>query len=72
MTILENIRGPRDLKALSETELRELSEADLLALTWLPDAVGTAVYRRLHGLDTPSPTEKRRAEVASSATMDES
>ena len=26
MTILENIRGPRDLKALSKAELRELSE----------------------------------------------
>ena len=26
MTILESIRGPRDLKALSEAELGELSE----------------------------------------------
>ena len=26
MTILENIRGPRDLKALSESDLGELSE----------------------------------------------
>ena len=37
----------------SVKKLRELAEEDLHALTWLPDAVGTAVYRRLHGLDTP-------------------
>ena len=35
----------------SVKKLRELTEEDLLALAWLPDAVGTAVYERLHGLD---------------------
>jgi excinuclease ABC subunit C len=32
----------------SVKRLRELEEADLLALGWLPDAVGRAVYERLH------------------------
>jgi excinuclease ABC subunit C len=32
-------------------KLRELPEETFLALSWLPDAVGTAVYRRLHRLD---------------------
>jgi excinuclease ABC subunit C len=31
--------------------MRELSEDDLLGLTWLPDPVGRAVYARLHGLE---------------------
>jgi hypothetical protein len=29
-------------------KLRALDETDLLALTWLPDAVGRAVYEKLH------------------------
>ena len=37
----------------SVKKLRELSEEELHALSWLPDAVGTAVYKRLHNLDTP-------------------
>jgi excinuclease UvrABC nuclease subunit len=36
-------------------KLRELPEEAFLALTWLPNAVGTAVYRRLHKLDAPEP-----------------
>ncbi len=32
----------------SVKRLRALDEADLLALTWLPDPVGRAVYARLH------------------------
>jgi excinuclease ABC subunit C len=32
----------------SVKKLRALDETDLLALTWLPDAVGHAVYERLH------------------------
>jgi excinuclease ABC subunit C len=37
----------------SVKKLRELSEDELVARTWLPDAVAKAVYARLHGLDTP-------------------
>jgi excinuclease ABC subunit C len=33
--------------------LRELSEEDLLAVPWLPDAVGRATYAHIHGLVTP-------------------
>jgi len=50
----------------SVKKLRALAEEDLLALTWLPDPVGTAVYRRLHNLDTPDPAPHPR----SGATMD--
>ena len=52
----------------SVKKLRTLTEEDLRALTWLPDPVGTAVYRRLHNLDTPEPGSRRRP----GATMDES
>jgi len=52
----------------SVKKLRTLTEEDLRALTWLPDPVGTAVYRRLHNLDPPEPGSQRR----SGATMDES
>jgi excinuclease ABC subunit C len=52
----------------SVKKVRELAEEDLLALTWLPDPVGTAVYRRLHKLDAPEPSGRSR----SGATMDES
>jgi excinuclease ABC subunit C len=51
----------------SVKKLRSLAEEDLLALTWLPDPVGTAVYRRLHNLDTADPAPHTR----SGATMDE-
>jgi len=51
----------------SVKKLRALAEEDLLALAWLPDPVGHAVYRRLHNLDTPNPAPHTR----SGATMDE-
>jgi excinuclease ABC subunit C len=51
----------------SVKKLRTLAEEDLLALTWLPDPVGTAVYRRLHNLETSDPAGHTR----SGATMDE-
>ena len=51
----------------SVKKLRELSEEDLIALSWLPDAVARAVFKRLHGLDTP---DKRTGPVPSGATMD--
>jgi excinuclease ABC subunit C len=35
----------------SVKKLRELEEDQLVALTWLPDAVGRAVYARLHGIE---------------------
>jgi excinuclease ABC subunit C len=42
-------RRTRLLRAFGSVKrLRELEEADLLALGWLPDAVGRAVYERLH------------------------
>jgi excinuclease ABC subunit C len=50
----------------SVKKLRALTEEDLLALTWLPDPVGTAVYRRLHNLDTADPA----VPTGSGATMD--
>ena len=34
----------------SVKKLRELDEAELVALPWLPDAVGRAVHAKLHGL----------------------
>ncbi|MGO9874278.1 MAG: excinuclease ABC subunit UvrC [Acidimicrobiia bacterium] len=62
-------RKQRLLRAYgSVKKLRTLTEEDLRALTWLPDPVGTAVYRRLHNLDTPDPAPHRRT----GATMDES
>jgi excinuclease ABC subunit C len=38
----------------SVKRLRDVSEDDLLALSWLPDAVGRALYARLHGLAVPA------------------
>src|SRR5689334_23300567 len=59
-------RKARLLKELgSVKKLREREEDEFLALTWLPDAVGTAVYRRLHRLDEPD----RPAPARRSATM---
>ena len=64
-------RRQRLLKEVgSVKKLRELSEEDLLALTWLPDAVGTAVYRGCTGSTTPS--DRATPPSAASATMDES
>jgi excinuclease ABC subunit C len=45
-------RKKRLLKELgSVKKMRELDEEQFLALPWLPDAVGRAVYARLHGLE---------------------
>jgi excinuclease ABC subunit C len=45
-------RRTRLLKEFGSVKrLRQLAEADLLALPWLPDAVARAVYARLHGLE---------------------
>jgi excinuclease ABC subunit C len=52
----------------SVKKLRELPEETFLALTWLPDAVGTAVYRRLHKLDEP----ERTSRIRPGATMEDS
>ncbi len=51
--------GPTRKKRLlkefgSVKKLRELDEQQLLALPWLPDAVGSAVYARLHGTERAS------------------
>jgi hypothetical protein len=35
----------------SVKKLRDVDEAELVALPWLPEAVGRAVYARLHGTD---------------------
>ena len=60
-------RKQRLLKEVGSVKrLRELTEEELLAPTWLPDAVGRAVFARLHGLDTPD----RPRPPAASATMD--
>ena len=60
-------RKQRLLKEVgSVKKLREVSEADLHALSWLPDAVGTAVYKRLHNLDDTGSSKRERP----SATMD--
>jgi excinuclease ABC subunit C len=48
-------RRARLLKEFGSVKrLRALSEAELQALAWLPDAVGRATYARLHGLAAPS------------------
>jgi excinuclease ABC subunit C len=57
-SVLDDIAGlgPTRKKRLlkefgSVKKLRELEEEQLVALTWLPDAVGRAVYARLHGTE---------------------
>ena len=50
----------------SVKRLRTLSEEELLARSWLPDAVGRAVYARLHGLEGSD----RVRPPAGGATMD--
>jgi excinuclease ABC subunit C len=48
-------RRARLLRELgSVRKLRELSEDDLVALRWLPDRVGRALYQHLHGGSVPS------------------
>jgi excinuclease ABC subunit C len=60
-SVLDNIPGlgPTRKKRLmkdfgSVKKMRELEESDFLALPWLPDPVGKAVYARLHGLERAS------------------
>ena len=48
--------GPTRKKRLlkefgSVKQLRTLEESDLLALSWLPDEVGRAVFTQLHPMD---------------------
>src|SRR5262249_6375724 len=38
-------------QAGSVKKLREMTEEDLVAVSWLPDTVARAVYARLHGMD---------------------
>jgi hypothetical protein len=38
--------------------LRALSEEELVALPWLPDAVARATFARLHGLAPADATKK--------------
>jgi excinuclease ABC subunit C len=52
----------------SVKKLRELTEDELVARTWLPDAVAKAVFARLHGLDTPD----RARTPSGGATMEAS
>jgi excinuclease ABC subunit C len=48
-------RRARLLKEFGSVKrLRELDEADLVALSWLPDAVARAIYARLQGLPLPA------------------
>jgi len=61
-------RKTRLLRELgSVKKMRELPEEAFRELSWLPDQVGTAVYRRLHKLDEPD----RVSEIRRSATMEE-
>jgi excinuclease ABC subunit C len=47
----------------SVKKLRELSEEEVVALPWLPDTVGRALYERLHGgSPTPGAPERRAPE----------
>jgi excinuclease ABC subunit C len=57
-SILDDINGlgPTRKKRLlkefgSVRKLRELDEEQFVALSWLPDAVGKAVFAKLHGLE---------------------
>jgi excinuclease ABC subunit C len=49
----------------SVKKLRQLDEEELVALSWLPDAVARAVYARLQGLPLPG-TEPATMEPAQS------
>jgi len=75
VSVLDGIAGlgpGRKQRLLREVgsvkKLRELSEDELVARTWLPDAVAKAVYARLHGLDPPD----RTLRPAEGATIEES
>ncbi|HEX5615753.1 MAG TPA: excinuclease ABC subunit UvrC [Acidimicrobiia bacterium] len=55
-------------------KLRALSEADLLAISWLPDAVGRALHDRLHGPGggvATTPSRDGASTPASGATIDD-
>jgi excinuclease ABC subunit C len=59
-SVLDDIPGlgPTRRKRLlkefgSVKRIRALDESELLALPWLPDVVGSAVYQRLHPLERP-------------------
>src|SRR5262249_38696175 len=63
-SVLDNVAGlgPARKKRLlkefgSVKKLRELEEADLVALAWLPEAVARATYAQLHGIDRASMNE---------------
>jgi excinuclease ABC subunit C len=60
-SVLDDVPGlgpTRKTRLLKEfgsvKKLRELDEQQLLALPWLPDAVGAAVHARLHGTERAS------------------
>jgi excinuclease ABC subunit C len=60
-SVLDNVPGlgPTRRKRLlkefgSVKKLRDLEEADLVALPWLPEAVARATYAHLHGVDRAS------------------
>jgi excinuclease ABC subunit C len=61
VSVLDDVPGlgPTRKKRLlkefgSVKKMRELTEEDFVALSWLPDAVGRATYARLHGTDRAS------------------
>jgi excinuclease ABC subunit C len=63
-SVLDNVAGlgPARKKRLlkefgSVKKLRELDEADLVALPWLPETVARATYAQLHGIDRASMNE---------------
>jgi excinuclease ABC subunit C len=62
VSVLDDVPGlgPTRKKRLlkefgSVKKLRELAEEDLVAISWLPEAVGRATYARLHGHDSMKP-----------------
>ena len=63
VSVLDDVPGlgPTRKKRLlkefgSVKKLRELAEEDLVAISWLPEAVGRATYARLHGHDSMKPS----------------
>jgi excinuclease ABC subunit C len=64
VSVLDDVPGlgPTRKKRLlkefgSVKKLRELTEEDLVAISWLPGAVGRATYARLHGHDSMKPNQ---------------
>jgi excinuclease ABC subunit C len=62
VSVLDDVPGlgPTRKKRLlkefgSVKKLRELAEEELVAISWLPEAVGRATYARLHGHDSMKP-----------------